>query len=434
VRYRIRDIPNLLRSPLGRRQLRSSIHQFLWPILSFAATLYRRTIIRRTRIVAVVGSFGKTTTTRALLASIDCPSFTRSGSNARSSLANALMRIRPWHRHAVIEVGIEKRGEMTAYAKMIRPDITVVTSVGSEHNTSLGSLEDTRNEKAEMVRILPRSGLAVLNGDDPNVLWMQSQTQARVITFGFGESNAVRASNVSLAEWPSATCFTLHANGATREIRMRLIGTPMVYPVLASLAVACAEGRELDKILPILQGLTPTPGRLEPFPLPSGAIVLRDDYKSALETVEAALDVLAQIPAKRRIVVMGQVTEPPGEQGPIYRHLGERIGRIASRAIFLCDRRDSACSAGAAAVGMPRSAIAKVGRDLFKAIDLLRDDLGPGDVVLVKGRITERLDRITLALAGRSVGCRVGFCKTRVVQCAACPMLERGWQHARPLS
>jgi UDP-N-acetylmuramoyl-tripeptide--D-alanyl-D-alanine ligase len=334
----------------------------------------------------------------------------------------------------VIEVGIERRGEMESYARMIRPTLTVVTRVGSEHNSSLGTLEETREEKAAMVRALPRSGIAVLNGDDPNVRWMQSQTRARTIMFGFNETNTVRATDVSLSGWPDATTFALHVNGITRNVRMRLIGTPMVYSLLAAVAVGCAEGLELDEVLPALQSIKPTPGRLEPFPLSNGAIILRDDYKSALETVEAALDVLAQIPAKRRIVVMGQVTEPPGEQGPIYRHLGERIGHIASHAIFICDRRDSACSAGAIAAGMPRESIDKLGRDLFKAIDLLQKDLGSGDVVLIKGRITERLDRIRLALTGKSVKCRVDICKTRLVACAECPMLEIGWQNACPLS
>lgn len=431
MRYRLRDIPDLMRSPLGRRQLRSSIRQFLWPVLKRLAMLYRLTLIRRTRIVAVVGSFGKTTTTRTLCAAIGCPLLAARGANAGSSLAESLLRIRPWHRHAVIEVGIDRRGEMATYARMIRPNIAVVTRVGSEHNSSLGTLEGTREEKAAMVRALPRSGIAVLNGDDGNVLWMQSQTKARTITFGFNETNTVRASEVSLSGWPDATTFTLHVNGITRNVRMRLIGKPMVYPILAAIAVSCAEGYTPDHVLPALQNIQPTPGRLEPVPLSNGAIILRDEFKSAVETVEAALDVLAQIPAKRRIVVLGQVTEPIGEQGPIYRHLGSRIGRIASRAIFICDRRDTACSAGATAAGMPREAIVKLGRNFFKAIDLLRDDLGPGDVVLIKGRITERLDRISLALAGRSVNCRIDICRSRLVPCAECPMLERGWNQAR---
>jgi UDP-N-acetylmuramyl pentapeptide synthase len=432
MRYRLFDIPDLLRSPIGRFQLRASAYNTLWPVLRRFANLYRRTFARHTRVVTVVGSFGKTTTTRALVATLGTIRW-HGEANALSNVAQAVFRIRPHDRHAVIEIGIEKPGEMAPYAHMIRPNITVVTSIGSEHNSSLGTLERTREEKAKMVRIVPPSGLVVLNGDDPNVRWMQGETKAQVVTFGFEKINDVWASDVSLEDWPKGTRFTLHAGGEARDFRIKMIGRPMVYPILAAVAVALTEGFTLDQIQPSLEALPPTPGRLEPVQLPNGAMILRDDYKSALETVEAAFDVLAEIPAKRRIVVLGQVTEPPGEQGPIYRHLGTRIGSFASKAIFICDRRDSACSAGATAVGMPRSAIVKTGRDLFKAIEALRGDLGPGDVVLIKGRITERLDRITLALMGRAVSCRIDFCKTRIVRCDHCSMLEHGWDQSRPV-
>ena len=185
----------------------------LWPVLSRLASLYRRTAVRRTRIVAVVGSFGKSTTTNAVVTALGGTPYPGSQRNISSFLARGLFRIRPGDRHAVLEVGIGEIGEMAPYARMIRPDITVVTSIGSEHNASLGTLEATRREKAAMVRVLPPSGIAVLNGDDPNVLWMRGETGARVVTFGFGEGNDVRASDVSLADWPNGTRFTLHAGG-----------------------------------------------------------------------------------------------------------------------------------------------------------------------------------------------------------------------------
>ena len=418
----------MLQTPLKRRERLMRGFSQMWPVLSRLANLYRRTVVRRTRIVAVVGSFGKSTTTNAVataLGRIPHPGTQRSSS---SFLARGLLRIRPRQRHAVLEVGITRPKEMASYAHMVRPDITVVTSIGSEHNTSLGTLEMTREEKAEMVRIVSPSGLVVLNGDDPNVRWMRGQTQAQVVTFGFEETNDVWASDVSLEDWPSGTRFTLHTDGKTRDLRIRLIGRPMVYPILAAVAVALAEGFTLDQIQPGLEALAPIPGRLEPVRLPSGAIILRDDFKSPLETVEAALDVLAEIPAKRRIVVLGRVTESQGKQGPTYRHLGARVGSIASRAIFICgDKINYACSAGATAAGMPHSAIVKAGSNMFKALEALQGDLGPGDVVLIKGSPFLRLDRITFMLAGRNVRCRIHTCTTKVASCYHCPMLERGW-------
>jgi UDP-N-acetylmuramoyl-tripeptide--D-alanyl-D-alanine ligase len=400
----------------------------MWPVLSRLAKRYRGTVVRSTRIVAVVGSFGKSTTTNAVttaLGRIPYPGTQRSGS---SFLARNLLCIRPGDRHAVLEVGITGPNEMALFAHMVQPNITVVTSIGSEHNTSLGTLEMTREEKAEMVRIVPSSGLVVLNGDDPNVRWMRGQTQAKVVTYGFENTNDLWAGDVSLEDWPNGTRFTLHAGGETRDLRIRLIGRPMVYPILAAVAVALAEGFTLNQVQPGLEALAAIPGRLEPVRLPNGAIILRDDFKSALETVEAALDVLAEIPARRRIVVLGQVTESQGKTGPTYRHLGARVGTIASRAIFICgDRINSRCSAGATTAGMPPSAIVKAGSDIFKAFEALQGDLGPGDVVLIKGSPFLRLDRITFMLVGRTVRCRIHRCTTKTASCYQCPMLERGW-------
>lgn len=401
-------------------------YYYAWPLLRRAATFYRRTLVRKPRVVTVVGSFGKTTTARAVIAALggEVPADTHP--NAWNFLAHAILRIRPYHRHRVIEVGIDGRGQMEAYARMIRPDVTVVTCIGSEHNRSLGTLAVTRAEKSEMVRSLSASGTAVLNGDDPNIRWMKKRTRARVITFGFDPMNDVRASDV-IVHWPRGTRFKLHTDGRTRNLQIRLIGGHMVYPILAAVAVALSEGFELSQALPALEALSPTPGRLEPIRLRSGAYLLRDDYKSSLETIEIALDVLSQIPAGRRIVVLGEVSEPPGSQGPIYRHIGKRIAKIASRAIFLGGNFQR-YAAGATRGGLPRDALFNAHRSVLKAIEELRHDLGPGDVVLIKGRDTQRLDRIPLALMGRKVRCDISFCKATLLRCGGCPMLERGWK------
>ena len=382
MRYQWRDIPALLHTPVGRRQFLYGVHYRAWPLLSRLATLHRLTLGRKTRVVTVVGSFGKTTTASAVVTALGGRVQLFINFNAWSFLACAVLRLRPHDRHAVIEVGIDGTGQMASYAWMIRPDITVVTSIGSEHNRSLRTLEVTRTEKSEMERILPATGIAVINADDPNVRWMAKQTCARIITFGFCEASDIRASEVTL-DWPHGTRFRLHAAGVTRDLRVRLIGRHMVYPILAAVAVALAEGFALDHILPALEELTPTPGRLEPVQLGNGALLLRDDCKSPVETVEAALDVLFEIPANRRIVVLGEMQELAGSERLIYRHIGERIARIASLAIFI-GRGFQPYAAGAVRAGFPRHSLVNVGRSVVSAFRALSGKLGPGDVVLIK--------------------------------------------------
>jgi UDP-N-acetylmuramoyl-tripeptide--D-alanyl-D-alanine ligase len=181
----------------------------------------------------------------------------------------------------------------------------------------------------------------------------------------------------------------------------------------------------LDEVLLALTGTDP--GRLEPVALPGGAYLLLDDSKSPTETIGAALDVLAEIPAARRVVVLGDVSEPVGSTRPLYRRLGAHVARVASRAVFITGDNIGAYMAGAKAGGLPRDARLHAGRSFRRAAAAIAADLRPGDVVLVKGRHSQRLERLALLLSGRQVRCELMECTVRIVRCQACPMLERGW-------
>lgn len=415
----------MLRTPGGRRQVVDGANFRLWPLWSRAASLHRRTLARRTRLVAVTGTFGKSTTVRAVAAALGAPSSAASLRNAWTSIARAMLRIRPGQRHAVVEVGISGPGELAVYGRMVRPDIAIVTSIGSEHHEKLPTLEDKRGEKVLLVRALGPGGVAVLNGDDPNTRWMASSAPGRVLTYGLADDVDVRAIDVRL-DWPRGTRFRLSAFGEEREVAIRLIGPQMVYPILAAVAVAHVEGVPLDDALGRLQALAPTPGRMEPVTLPNGAILLRDDYKMTLETIHAALDVLDGIPAKRKVAFFGDMSAMQGREWPTYLSVGMHVARVAERFVIV-GRSFKRYSRGARKAGMPREAISDAGRSVQDAAAHLARVLEPGDVVLMKGRRGQKLDRVRLMLEGHAVGCRIKLCEVRALDCLECPMLERGW-------
>ncbi|MDD5220700.1 MAG: Mur ligase family protein, partial [Candidatus Bipolaricaulis sp.] len=367
----------------------------------------------------VVGSFGKTTAAHAVSRALALKS--PEGWNSKSYLAASVLRLRPWVRRAVIEVGISRPGQMVEYARIVRPDVVVVTSIGSEHGSSLVTLDVTRNEKAEMVRALPPDGVAVLYGDDENVRWMAGETAARVVTFGLGEPNDVRASDVRL-DWPFGIAFVLHADGEAREVRTRLVGRHQVCALLAAVAVGRSEGLTLDAMVSRLEALPPATGRLELLHGPSGSWVLLDARKSHLETVEAALDLLEEVPA-RRILVLGSVEEPPGSQGPIYRTLGARAARIAPHVLFVGETKEfKSLRVGARRAGGDVSAF-ELFRDVAGVPARLRTLLKPGDVVLVKGRSTQHLERVAVGLLGEGAACSLRVCRARWF-CQECPALR----------
>jgi len=396
-----------------------------WPVMRRAAWLHRRVIMRKTRVVTVVGSVGKTTTKRLVDAALGEGVSRHTAGNYGASLALNVLYSRPWDTAAVFEVGIAGPGRMAGYARMLRPHIVVVTAVKSDHNRSLPTLEHTREEKVKMVRALAPGGLAVLNGDDPHVRWMATQTRARVVTFGFEPQNEVRASDVQV-EWPQGTRFTLHAQGQEREVRTRLIGGHLVYPVLAAVAVGLAEGVSLDELIRRAEQVAPTPQRLELIRLDSGAMILSDEFKGSLESFHAALETLAQIPAKRRIAVLGPIHEPQGSDGDVYRTLGRHAARAADRIIFIGHTKSfKALRAEAVRSGMMRESIMRVGEGVGEAIRVLRQEVRDGDVVLLKGAATQRLERIRLALQGTTVRCPATECKVRSFTCETCPLRDQ---------
>jgi len=424
MRRRLRDIPALLATPIGRAEIREAIGYRSWPISSRVAWLHRRTVARSTRVVAVVGSLGKTTTRRAITAALGLPP-NDDFHNAWGAVARSVTSIRRGQPHAVIEVGIADKGQMRPYASVIRPDVAVVTSIGSEHHRSLGTLEVTRDEKAWMVRALGAGGVAVLNGDDANVTWMAGETRARVVTFGFGERCDVRAEDVAV-DWPRGMRFRIVASGRSYDASIRLLGRHLVYPALAAFAVALVEGVAPDEALARIAAVPPAGARLEPVPLPGGATLLRDDIKSTTETIDAALDLLESVPA-RRLVVLGDVSEPVGPQLRVYRRFGERVGRVAD-ALFLVGAGYPKYRPGARGAGMASDRIVDCGRSPRRAAELVAAAIRPGDVVLVKGRDTQKLDRVRLILTGRDVRCDIPTCGIQTVDCESCGMLGRGWK------
>jgi UDP-N-acetylmuramyl pentapeptide synthase len=424
VPYRWQDIPGQMSTPQGRFQLAFSLFIHSRPLLIRAAAWYRRKVVRRTRVAAIVGSFGKSTTTRAVATTL-CGDVDRLFEfNSPLAVALAVLRIRPGMRYAAMEVGITGPGQMSPVAEMIRPDIAVVTCIGSEHNRSFGTLEAIREEKSGMVAALPSGGLAVLNGDDAHVLWMKRRTAARVITYGFGGHNDILARNLCL-QGLHGMSFDLSAGGRTYRMNTRLLGRHMVYPLLAAIAAAVAEEIALAPVLSALESLRPPAGRMQPVSLPNGVMLIRDDYKSSLETVESALDFLADIKADQKIVVLGEISEPPGSQGPIYRKIGLQLAQTASRVVVVAEKKAfERYRSGLNRGGFPKEWLVNAKRSALEAAEFVKNIARPGDVVLIKGKDIQRMERVAFALAGKRVRCDLIYCHRKASRCAHCDRLE----------
>lgn len=411
----LRDVPRLATTADGRWEIGRGLAYRLWPLLRPMAVGWRQGVLRRTGLATVVGSLGKTTTVRCIAAALGEPEpllpFNQFG-----LLALNLLAIRPGRKRAVLEVGINGPGEMAAYAQLCRPDVVVVTSIASDHIKHTGSLETTAWEKSRMLAGLRPGGTAVLNGDDPRVLAMQIPGRP-AITFGFGE-HRVRCLRAEL-DWPRGTRLTIDVDGERVSLSSRLLGKVMVYPMLAALAVAKTMGVDVHAAAQRLQKVTPTPGRLNPVLLSSGAVVLRDDHKASAESFACAFDLLAEIPAQRRLALLGDIHEPWGDESSLHRGLALPLAK-ACDGVLLVGEHAQRWLPALLAGGMPRDKIFCGLRTLNDATARLQQELRPGDVVLIKGRQEERLQRVALALEGRPVTCSLRTCASVNLTCDRC--------------
>ena len=424
MRYRLSDLPAILRNPLGPQVIRSGARMAAWPLFRPLTALYRRTLLRRTRVVGVTGSFGKTTTFRAIAAALDSP--IAKGSNHKSGIAVRLLNSPLSEPYSVLEVGIDGPGQMRGFAHMIKPDIAVLCGIGSEHNLSLPTLQDTLREKGELIAALPADGLAILNADDPLAISACERTRARVVLCGFSSTADVRALSYRV-DWPHGSVIEASVHGRRVEVRTRFVGRQMAFPILAALAAAEAEGVDLQLAADRLAALEPATGRMQLVPLDHGVVLLNDTHKGSLESFIAALDAIAELPAERRLLIVGDIQEPPGKQSGAYRLLGESFARNENAWIFHIGDNRQKLQAGAKRAGFPADRIVGLGKDVLPTIGPIRERLQPGDLVLLKGRNSQKFERILLALQGREVRCAIQFCDRRGEGCLDCPMLERGW-------
>ncbi|HEY7599630.1 MAG TPA: Mur ligase family protein [Candidatus Limnocylindrales bacterium] len=421
-----RYLLELARSQPGRLELKRRYSSNLWPVFAYLARLYRRTLGRRPRIVAVIGSVGKTTTMRTVSAVLERPVRRPAllNANSHAAVGRALLAVRPWDRNAVIEVAINAPGQMHVQAATLRPQVVVVTAIARDHWRSFGTLEATRHAKADMLRRLPASAVVVANADDPHVRWMATQTRARVVLAGEADDAEVRATDVAL-DWPRGMRFTVSIGGQAWPATTRLVGRHMLFGALAALTVGHLEGVPMEVAIRRLAAVEPTPGRMQTMALTSGAYALRDEFKASEHTFDAALETLAQIPARRKIGVLGEVAEESGHAA--YRELGHKAASLDQIVFVGSRKRMTTLRAAATAAGMAPDRVRHV-HNAHEALALVRGELGPGDVLFIKGRWQQALGRVGLALAGRDVQCRADPCPFKRMLCDVCPFLGQPFE------
>ena len=348
-------------------------------------------------VIGVTGSTGKTTTKEAIAAVLSTRfRVFRNYANysGRYGLPIALGRLEPGHEIAVLELAADSFDEVRDLAALTRPQVGVVTVVNEAHIEYLGSLEAIAREKGRLVEALPADGLAVLNGDDPRVLAMRDRTRAQVWTYGLSPQADFVAQDVECDR--EGVAFTLVHRGEEYPVRLRLLGRHNVYAALAAIAIASWYSIPLSDALSALAQLPPQKGRLCPLPGRGGSLLLDDTYSASPASALAALEMLAELEAGRRIAVLGDMEQ----LGDFSLEAHRQVGRRAVEAVdFLITKGEKArwIAEAAEEAGLDPQRIYVTYRS-EEAVGRLQDELDADDVVLIKGSAEARMEEVVEGL------------------------------------
>jgi UDP-N-acetylmuramoyl-tripeptide--D-alanyl-D-alanine ligase len=351
-------------------------------------------------LVAITGSNGKTTTKEmcaAILSESGSCLKNRGNLNNEFGLPLTLLERDADHRALVVELGTNHRGEIASLAAIARPNVGVVTNVGTAHIEFLGSRDEIAAEKGDLIASLDEQAIAVLNADDHRVMAQAERTRARILRFGQHAEAEVRAERItSLGERGFA--FDLVTETDQVPVHVAGLGEPTVWNALAASAAALAAGAPLLSVSQGLARYKPMSGRMERVSLPRNIILINDTYNANPQSMEVALRSLTELKGKSRgVAVLGDMGELGSSAGAAHRATGALVAELGLDFLFALGEFAAEIAEGATQAGMKPDRV-HVGTTHEETSDELRQILQGDDWVLVKGSRSMQMERVVEAL------------------------------------
>ncbi len=360
----------------------------------------------------ITGSSGKTSTKDLLAHLLGEGTLAPVGSfNNELGLPLTLLRRTSETRHAVLEYSARGLGHIAFLAGLARPHVAVELNVGSAHLGEFGSREAIAQAKGELVAAVQPHGasppVAVLNADDPLVRAMRERAPegTRVVLAGLAPDAEVRAEDVRLDD-TGRPSFVLHTSGGRADVRLGLLGEHSVSNALLA-AAAALHVHQLHTVAARLESARPASRwRMEVHERPDGVTVVNDAYNANPDSMRAALRTLAVMGAgktRRTVAVLGHMAELGDSAREAHMDLGRFVVRLDIGQLVVVGEQAGGIHAGAVLEGSWGSESIHVD-DVEAAVALLREQLRPGDVVLVKASRSAGLERVAEALLATADG------------------------------
>ena len=391
VRQPITITDKVIRAPLVIR-----VHETARALQKLA--VYWRNRHPQVRVIGVTGSVGKTST-KELIAQVLSERYqtlkSEGNQNNDIGVPLTLLRLTDTHERAVLEMGMDRLGEITSYCEWAKPIVGVVTNVGPVHLEKLGSIENIALAKSELVEAIPRAGVVILNDDDERVRAMRKVSQARMISYGLSARADVWADEIASYGLDGMT-FQLHYRTESHFVRLPLLGQHSVQTALRAAAVGLAEGLSWDEIVAGLSRKSGEQVRLVVAKGPFDSLVLDDSYNASVESTLAALNVLKDIDEGPRVAVLGDMLELGSTEQLAHEEVGCRAGIVADSVIGVGERARAICQA-AIECGLSATRVFHVMSNA-EALRVLKQVIRGKCVILVKGSRGMQMEEIVEGL------------------------------------
>lgn len=360
----------------------ASFHRFRWDL----------------SVIALTGSNGKTTT-RTMITDVVSSRF-----NTLSPFGNfnnlvgvplTLLRIDADHEWAVLELGMNRPGEIRRLGQICSPDIGLITNIGPAHLEGLGSLEGVMNAKGEILETLSPKGRLVLNADDPLVMRLFKRAPCKPILFGLSKNADIRAT--ALENTAAAVSFQLFVPGGNIHVTLPVPGEFNVSNALAAAAVGYCLKIPLNDIKTALGSFMPVKGRLNILETLHGPHLIDDTYNANPLSVKAAIRTLSGLKKEQRgIAALGDMLELGRASRDLHREIGAFAAASGLAKLYATGNFADAVEKGAKDSGMAAEDILCGSKDdILKA---LKNEIKPGDWVLIKGSRGMHMETLVQAL------------------------------------
>ncbi len=382
------------------------------------------------KIVAITGSVGKTSTKDATYTVLSQFFFVRKSAKSFNSEIGVPLTIlgcpNGWNNPAqwiknifeglaliffpnlypdwlVLEVGVDKPGDMEFITSWLKPDVAVLTRLSKVpvHVEFFKSPQEVMEEKGKLLFAVKPDGVVILNADDEDVLDFKGKISARTILFSMNNEADLKASNYETlyegeegSRTPVGLSFRLDYGSKSLPVSIKgTLGEHHVYTVLGALAVGVSQGLNLVELVDALASYDTPPGRMKVLGGIKNSVILDDTYNSSPVALESGLDTLASVDGKRKIAVLGDMLELGKYSTDEHRRIGKHIAKTA-KLLVTVGLRARFFAEGALEGKMKEKSIVRF-EDSRQAGEYLKKVIKRGDVVLIKGSQSIRMERVT---------------------------------------